>query len=273
VMVGLLFWALATLFMLPPKTHSAKKVDPKRIRHVVLVLDVSPSMKLLDAGPELKEARSKRVATLLQSFFQRVPMEQVRLSVIATYTSAKPVVVDTRDVGVVRNIIEDLPLDHAFDIGKTDLFSGIAVAVRLAKPWARHSTTLIVLSDGDTIPATGMPDLPPSINHTVCIGVGDTKAGQFIDGRQSRQDAAAMKQMAIRLRGVYHDGNQKHIPSDLLAEITSVETESRLARLTKRDLALISLAVCGPLLVALPWLLQAFGTGHRPGRRGGAYLA
>jgi hypothetical protein len=127
-----LMWALATLAFLPPKTHEAKKTDPTQLKHVVLVLDVSPSMKLKDAGPNQLQTRAERAATLLQSFFERVPMEQVRLSVIATYTSAKPVVIDTRDVGVVKNILTDLPLSHAFAAGSTDLFSGLAEAARVA---------------------------------------------------------------------------------------------------------------------------------------------
>ncbi len=270
VMLGGLVWALASLFLVEPKVHQSRRVDPKQIRHVVLVLDVSPSMKLTDAGPDLKEARAERAAALLQSFFQRVPMEQVRLSVVATYTGAKPVVVDTRDVGVVKNILTDLPLSHAFEAGQTNLFAGLAEAARVAHAWPRHSTTIIVLSDGDTVPATGMPDMPPSISHTVLIGVGDTRAGQFIAGRQSRQDAATLKQVATRLRGVYHDGNQKHLPSDLLRDITALEAESFFKKLGRREYALIVLGLSISVLAVLPWALMAFGTRFRPGKRAGA---
>ena len=265
VMLGALVWGLASLFLVPPKVHQARKVDPRQIRHVVLVLDVSPSMKLKDAGPELSESRSERAAELLQSFFQRVPMEQVRLSVVATYNGAKPVVIDTRDVGVVKNILTDLPLSHAFEAGQTQLFAGLEMAAQVAHAWPRHSTTLIVVSDGDTVPATGMPDMPPSISHTVLIGVGDTRAGPFIDGRQSRQDAATLKQVATRLRGTYHDGNQKHLPTDLLRDITALESESAFKRLSRREYALIAVGVSVSFLAAMPWLLQAFGTAYRPG--------
>ena len=259
-------WALVSLFLLPPKTHEAKKIDPSRVKHLVLVLDVSPSMTLKDAGAELKQTRSERAAALLESLFQRVPMEQVRLSVIATYTSAKPVVIDTRDIGVVKNILSDLPLSHAFESGSTNLFSGITEAARTAHGWPRGSTTLVVISDGDTVPPSGMPELPPSVSHSVFIGVGDSRAGQFIDGRQSRQDAATLKQVAVRLRGVYHDGNQKHLPSDLLRDITALETESPFKRLTRREYALAALALGSTILAGLPWALYSFGTTYRPGR-------
>jgi len=259
-------WALASLALLPPKTHEAKKTDPKRLRRVILVLDVSPSMKLKDAGPDLTQTRAERASALLQSFFERVPMEQVRLSVVATYTSAKPVVVDTKDVSVVRNILTDLPLSHAFEAGSTNLFSGLTEAARIAHPWPRASTTVVVVSDGDTVPPTGMPEMPPSVNHTVLIGLGDPRAGQFINGRQSRQDAATLKQVAIRLRGVYHDGNQKHLPSELLRDITALEAESAFKKLGRREYALGALAAASFVLAALPAALHLFGTRYRPGR-------
>jgi Ca-activated chloride channel family protein len=261
-----LAWALASLALLPPKSHQAKEVDPNRLRRVIIVLDVSPSMKLKDAGPDLTQTRADRAAALLQSFFQRVPMEQVRLSVIATYSSAKPVVVDTKDVAVVRNILSDLPLSHAFEAGSTDLFSGLAEAARIAHPWPRASTTVVVVSDGDTVAPTGMPEMPPSVSHTVLIGLGDPRAGQFINGRQSRQDAATLKQVAIRLRGVYHDGNQKHLPSDLLRDITALEAESPFKRLGRREYALAALAAGSFTLSSLPWTLHFLGTRFRPGR-------
>ena len=40
-------------------------------------------------------------------------------------------------------------------------------AVELAKPWQAHSTTLLVVSDGDTIPDSGAPELPRSIHRAL----------------------------------------------------------------------------------------------------------
>ncbi len=68
-----------------------------------------------------------------------------------------------------------------------------------------------MLSDGDTVPATGMPKMPASIADVLIVGVGDPRQGSFIDGRMSRQDASTLRQIAARLGGIYHDGNQKHI--------------------------------------------------------------
>lgn len=260
-------WALATLLTVEPRVYRARQAEPNRQRHVIIVLDVSPSMRLEDAGPDGNIQRSKRAATLLRSFFERVPMEVVRLSVVATYTSAKPVVVDTTDVAVVDNILNDLPLAHAFDSGSTDLFSGIAEAARIAQPWERNSTSVIVVTDGDSVPPVGMPAMPPSVKDVVIVGVGDPRAGKFIDGRQSRQEAAMLQQIAVRLKGTYHDGNRNHLPTELLRRMTVLPEPGFFEKLTRREYALAALAASAVLLAGLPWALQAFGTAWRPGVR------
>lgn len=260
-------WALTTLHFIEPKVFKVREAEANQQRHVVIVLDVSPSMKLDDAGTDGKQRRSKRASELMFSFFKRVPMEMVKLSVIATYTSAKPVVVDTKDVAVVRNILDDLPLDHAFDSGKTDLFSGIREAARIAHPWERDSTTIVILSDGDSVPPGGMPQLPPSVAEVVLVGVGDPRAGKFINGYQSRQQAAAMQQVAVRLKGTYHDGNQHQLPTDLLRRMIAVPEPGFFEKLTLREYAFFALGAGSFVLAFLPWLLHIRGASWRPGVR------
>ncbi|MDB6131865.1 MAG: von Willebrand factor type [Verrucomicrobiales bacterium] len=262
-----LAWGLTSLYLEEPHSHKAREAAPNQQRHVILVLDVSPSMKLEDAGADGKQARSKRAGDLMRSFFQRVPMELVRLTVVATYTSAKPVVIDTRDVGVVRNIVDGLPLSHAFTSGKTDIFSGLKEAARIAQPWERNSTTILVLSDGDSVPATGMPHMPPSVSGVVVAGVGNPRTGKFINGHQSRQDAATLGQIAVRLKGTYFDGNAHELPTDMLRQITSVPEPGIFERLSRREYALICVAAGSLLLAGLPLALARMGTGWRPGFR------
>ena len=155
--LGALCWGLVTLLLLSPKIHKADFIPESEFRHLVLVLDVSPSMRLADAGPTGKQSRRSRASDLLKSFFARSPIEIYKTSVVAVYTGAKPVVENTTDMEVVRNVLEDLPLEYAFKAGPTDLFTGLEEAARVARPWQPHSTTVVVLSDGDTVPATGMP--------------------------------------------------------------------------------------------------------------------
>lgn len=263
-----LAWGLTTLLVLPPKVHKlTSRGKSSQLRHLLLVLDVSPSMELKDAGTDREQTRRQRAKDLLESFFQRVPVDLYRTSVIACYNGAKPVVVDTRDVEVVRNILDDLPLAYAFPVGKTDLFSGLAEAAKTARSWEPHSTTLLVVTDGDTVPATGMPKLPVSIAHVVICGVGDTRSGSFIDGQQSRQDASTLRQIAVRLGGVYHNGNEKHLSTSLLQSIAAGDRQSALAMLTLREYALLACGLGGAAYALLPLLLHFVGTHWRPGVR------
>lgn len=264
-----LAWALMTLLVRPPAKHSLDDGGATRhvgdFEHLLLVLDVSPSMRLVDAGPEKTQSRMQRARAVMESFFSRLPMERFRVSVVAVYNGALPVVVDTADAEVLGNILGDLPMHYAFQPGKTRLFDGLAEAVKIAQPWAPRSTTLVVLSDGDTIPASGMPRVPASIGEVLVVGVGDPITGKFIDGRQSRQDAATLRQLATRLSGHYHDANAKHLPSALLAPIAAAGEESPFLRLTEREYALAAAALASLLLALLPLFLRRHGTKWHPG--------
>ncbi len=263
-LVGLT-WGMVTLLLLPPHAHKIGEIPERDMRHLLLVLDVSPSMRLEDAGPEGKQSRAKRAAVLLRSFFERVPMDVYRTSVVAVYSEAKPVVVGTRDLEVIRNILEDLPMHHAFPSGRTNIFAGLEEAAKLAHPWRPGSATLVLVSDGDTIPPTGMPKLPASVAHVLIVGVGDPHSGRFIAGHQSRQDASTLRQLAVRLGGTYHNGNEKHLPTDLLRSIAFAGGGGVLERLTRREYALLSCGLGGAVLALLPLLLHMAGTRWRPG--------
>src|SRR5262245_24958043 len=105
--MGGLCWGLATLMILPPKIQTVKEgeVPPGEERNLLLVLAVSPSMRLQDAGPDGKQSRMKRASAILNSFFERTPIQAYKISVIAVYTEAKPVVVATKDMDVIQNIL------------------------------------------------------------------------------------------------------------------------------------------------------------------------
>lgn len=267
VSVALLAWGLVTLMLLKPKVHKLNEIPDSEYKNLLIVYDVSPSMNLVDAGPTQQQSRRQRTADLLKSFFERTPIELYKVSVVAVFTGAKPVVVGTTDLEVVRNILGDLPLQYAFRPGPTDLFAGLQEAARIAQPWRPRSTTVVIVSDGDTIPPTGMPKLPDSVAHVLVVGVGDAAAGRFIDGHQSRQDASTLRQLALRLGGQYHNGNEKQIGSALVKEMTFYPGKSAMERLTVREYALMAVGFGATILALLPWLLSRFGTHWRPGVR------
>jgi len=266
---GALAWGLTTLLLVEPRKHNAdgsRRIEAGDWRHVLLVLDVSPSMQLADAGPERKQSRMERARVVLESLFRRVPLELHRITVVAVYNGAKAVVEDTTDFEVVRNILGGLPMRHAFPSGKTRLFDGLDEAVRIAKPWNPASATLVLVSDGDTVPATGMPTLPPSIDDVLVVGIGDPSAGTFIDGRQSRQDVPGLRQIAARLGGTYWNGNELQLPSTRIAKLAAWGGADPFERLTRREYALIACAAGAAVLALLPLFLHFFGTRWRPGR-------
>jgi Ca-activated chloride channel family protein len=262
-----LAWGLVTLFVIDPKVARPKKTPEGGFRHLVIVLDVSPSMQLKDAGPGGRQSRAKRAADVLMSILNRVVLDQCRVSVVAFYSTARPVVVDCSDPEVVHNILSDLPLDQAFAVGKTKIIEGINEAVNLAKSWKPGSTTLIVASDGDTVPETGMPALPQSIAQVLVVGVGDARLGKFIDGHQSRQDAATLRQVATRLRGVYHDGNEKHLPSQNLATLARALPMRAETQTGRRELSLAAVATGATLLSGLVLALALMGSKWQAGVR------
>lgn len=260
-------WGLVTLLLLPPKVHKTGVIPEHEYRNLVLILDVSPSMRLQDAGPTGKQSRMHRAADLLKSFFERAPMELYRTSVVAVYTGAKPVVVGTTDLEIIRNILTDLPMNYAFKPGPTDIFAGLEEAARIARPWRPGSTTIMLVSDGDTVPATGLPKMPASVAHVVVVGVGDPQVGKFIEGHQSRQDTSTLRQLAVRLGGSYHNGNDKHLATELVKQVTETAGQSPLERLSRREYALIAVGAGAGVFALLPPLLHLAGTRWRPGAR------
>lgn len=268
--LSLLVWGLGTLYAIDPRVTKPVASSDKIARRILIVLDVSPSMQLTDAGLGMKQTRAKRAADILMSILDRVVLEQAKVSVVAFYTGAKPVVIDAQDPNVVRNILSDLPLDQAFELGKTSLMDGIREGFELAKPWREKSTTMLLVSDGDTVPETGMPQTPPAIARVLVIGVGDPRVGKFIDGHQSRQDASTLRQVAARLGGSYHDGNEKHLPSEFLADLAESLPLREEKPAGRRELAIAATAAGGALVSLVPVALAIAGTAWRPGAGGRA---
>lgn len=265
--VAAVVWGLAMLATDKPMSHGKGQPRDNEYRHLVLVLDVSPSMQIEDAGPTGKQKRADRAADLIQSFFERVQAEQYKTTIVAVYTEAKPVVKDTTDREVVRNILTDLPMRHAFKSGETNLFAGLQQAAEIAKPWAPGTAVLMCVTDGDTVPATGMPKMPASIGtNVVMVGVGNPTVGKSIGGHMSRQDTSTLRQVATRLNGSYHDGNDKHLTTELVSRIDEKATPRREEKWSNRDYALLMITIGSAALVLVPFVLTVIGTCWHPGR-------
>ncbi|MEX0586752.1 MAG: vWA domain-containing protein, partial [Pirellulales bacterium] len=221
VAVAALTWGLITLWQLDSAPEATGGSIDRSIHHVVVALDVSPSMHLVDAGPKGDQSRGDRAREVLRSILSRLDARRTRVSVVAFYSNARPVVVDTFDPDVTANVLEDLPLEHAFRGGKTNMYSGVKAAGELGAAWREGTATLLVVSDGDTLPPSEMPTLPPAFARAVVLGVGSPHRGTFIDGHSSRQDASSLERLALRLRGQYHDANTRHLPSEAIGTLAA----------------------------------------------------
>ena len=264
--LSLACWGFLSLFLVvEARVHKSGVIDENDYRHLVLVVDVSPSMHLEDAGPEGNRTRRQRASDVLESLFNRVPMRQFKVTLVAVYTDAKPLLEDSKDLEVVRHIMEKMPMWHAFKAGKTDLMAGIRQAFKMAKPWNPRSTHVLVLSDGDTVPATGMPKVPASVDQLLVVGVGDPNSGTFIHDHQSRQDVNTLRQFANRLRGVFHNGNQKQLTAQMVSRFTQEHESYKSAAWGRREWALLACVLGSSVLAIVPVLLHYFGTGFAGG--------
>ena len=268
IALGLACWGFASLWLVvEAEIHNKNKIEENEYKHLVLVVDVSPSMHLKDAGPERDRTRRQRASDVLESLFNRIPMRQFKISFIAVYTDAKMLLEDSKDHEVVRHIMEKMPMWHAYKPGKTKLMSGINEAVKVAKPWNPNSAFVLMLTDGDTVPTTGMPNLPASVADFIVVGVGDPTTGSFIDGHQSRQDINTLRQVANRLRGVYHNGNKKHLTSQIVGKFVRQEDEAAKKVWKRREWAMMAAVTGSAIFSIIPILLHYFGTTYKPGTK------
>ena len=258
-----LCWSLLVLMFLKSESGSGPLEEDiqnnESTERVMIILDVSPSMYLQDSGELGQLKRKQRAREVLESLMDRIANPHVKYSVVACFTGALPVVIDTVDRNLIANIL-DLPMDQAFTPGKTKLIKGIEKAFELSEKWPPNSTTFVLLSDGDYVEEQGMPTPPESMNEFIAAGVGSAD-GLFIDGHQSRQDALTLKRLARRLRGVYQDVNERHLSTNILGSL-AVEPEEEKGDFTLREWALLACGLSSFVLAMLPWLLARFAYSH-----------
>lgn len=262
--LALACWGFASLFwVVQERVHNTDAIDERDYRHLVLLVDVSPSMHLKDAGPDGSQSRRLRASAIVESLFNRIPLRRFKITFIAVYSDAKPLIEDSTDHEAVRSMMEDMPMWHAFESGKTDLMKGISLAAKIAKPWNPDSAYVVMVTDGDSVPAKGMPKLPASVADFFVVGVGDESKGEFIDGHQSRQDVSSLRQIANRLRGIYHNGNEKHLTSSMVGRLAEMKSGKHADRWTRREWALAAVVVGSAIMAILPLLMHYFGSSYQ----------
>lgn len=261
IMIAGSIWGLMTLISLDGSRTEAKAEGD---RHLFVLLDVSPSMLIEDAGPERNQRRSQRAADVLESVLNRAPGDHLKLSLSAFYTTQKQLIQGSIDRNLILYMARDLPLHIAFKAGKTNLLEALNKTAAQCAQLNRSSTTLLVLSDGDTVSDTGLEALPPSIDRVVIAGIGDTAKGQFIDSHISRQDTASLAQLARRMRGQFHDANTRNIPSESLTSLLSPASSKGIIGIDAKTTAITVIALTAALQALIPFLLHYVGAPTHP---------
>lgn len=257
-------WGLLVLLGLDGtvRSRAGGRVAPAS-RDLVVLLDVSPSMTIHDAGAQANLSRGARAAEVLRGVLELAPPERVRVTLVAFYSEALPLVIQCADREVVWNFLHKMPLVYAFPHGKTDLLKGLNKAGETARAFAGRNAALLLLTDGDTVSDTGLLPLPPVFAGAVLVGVGDRHRGERMDGHVSRQDEPTLRQLARRINGTYWDGNAENPPAALFRPLTGAPAQGALTGWSQRMLALFALGLGTLAQALLPALLQQFGARWR----------
>lgn len=256
-------WSLVMLLAFDGSSRMRER-NAAATRHLMVLLDVSPSMDLQDAGEGGRQTRRDRAGALLKSVLERANNDEVKITMACFYSDAMLLVKECADREVIWNFADNLPLHIAYRPGKTSLLKSLNTTAGFVKEFPRKSVTLLVLTDGDAVPDTGLQPMPSAVADVLFVGVGSVVRGTFLDGHLSRQDGTSLSQAARRLGGHYHDGNLKNVPGELLRHLTAGDQRSDHFQVGLRTLAIIVLALCAALICILPLLLEQFGSAWKP---------
>ena len=139
---ALMLLALATLCVALARPHRHTLVASDRST-VVLVLDVSGSMRATDVKPSRLGAAQAAVRT----FLEKVP-SRVRVALIAFAGDPQVAAPPTRDHELVRQALDSL--DYFSGFGGTAIGDALAAAVQLVKPTAPNGTQTIAYTVAKT---------------------------------------------------------------------------------------------------------------------------
>jgi hypothetical protein len=253
-------WGLLSLLAITGTETQSGDTKVKAGEQLVILVDVSPSMGIKDAGPKGEQTRSERLGDVMDALLARLG-NQVRYSVLCFYTRTIPLARQVRDKSVVANVFNDLPIEKVMKPGKTDLIAAVKKTLDFIDDYPRNSVTLLVCSDGDSVPLGSIGrELPASISKVMVLGVGSPVEGTAIDGHLSRQDKQVLAEVGQRLQGKSFDVNSRQLSSSELKGLMYTGLLEKNAELGHQRLSLAVLAICAFCYVLLPVALDCCGS-------------
>ena len=258
---GLLAFGLVVLLLQEPEAVE-KRPSTEGSQHLLVCFDASPSMYVPDSGPGGDKKRAVWAGEVMHAILSRIDTETTRVTVFAVYTDALPVVEDTYDLNVVEHLFDGMPFHTAFEAGSTQLTTGVEKALEYARKWPEGSAMLVVVSDGDSEERGGVKFRPSSIADSIVIGVGSPTTPTLIAGHRSKQEVGSLRALAKSLGGIYHQGNEKQLPSHVLNRLTMVQPRVG-DSVGVREVAFTSIGVGGTWIAMSTFLLALFGRRRR----------
>jgi Ca-activated chloride channel family protein len=270
--LAVMAWSLLTLLMahLSLGGHGDAPRTRNHAETVFLVLDYSPSMMIEDAGPDSKKlTRKQRMRDVVNAIVDRLG-EHVDYTLIGFYTRAYPLCEKVFDRRVVRNVLNNLPIEVAMENGPTDLGRAISESLHRAagtdgdQPrYRKNSITFILVTDGDTLEMPALPEVPDTIRRALVLGVGDVEKGVVLNGHLSHQEPETLRSIARHFAGEYVDVNAKHLPSAAMGTLLPPLAEVAGGGVSRTHAALVLFVAFSALYALLPVGLELFGSAWR----------
>lgn len=267
--LGAMAWSLLTLLMAQWGAGSGGAEPHRRPNPetVFLVLDFSPSMMIEDAGPDAKKlTRKQRMRDVVNAIVDRLG-EHVDYTLICFYTRPYPICEKVFDRCVVRNVLNNLPIEVAMENGPTDLGRAIneslqrAAAMDGSKPrYGRNSITFILVTDGDTLEMPALREVPDTVRRTLVLGVGDAEKSFALNGHLSRQEPGTLQFVARHLGGEYVDVNTKHLSSAAMSTLLPPLAGVADRGVSRTGVAVFLFAILSVLYALVPVGLEFFGS-------------
>ncbi len=233
----------------------AKEAELDRL---IIILDCSKSMNIRDAGPDGKETRATRARNVIFNIYKeigRVPST----TIFAFSDSAVPIVYDAKRWDVIQSVIRKASYSDAFDKENTSVESAIQTAFFCTRDWIEGSTTVLLITDGDSPVYSQDYEIPTSVRNFLVLGVGsvDGRAAGRQLSQQSRQEKEKLASLAAIADGEYFDANEQEIELADKYRFFPAPPEA-IPSQTEVSSSLAMFGVGCVILVALPLLLRLF---------------
>jgi Ca-activated chloride channel family protein len=230
---GLGLAALLLLITALARPQVAGQAEPTRVRsrNIMLVLDISSSMKATDFQPGNRLEVARKV---LRDFVKRRNGDLIGLVIFAGRAFLQAPL--TTDLDVLDRMIETVDIGTLPD--GTAIGTALALALDQLKNLPRNACTVVLITDGANNTGTPGPAQAAEAARTLGIRIhaiglsnGDTSqvalngvwSVRNLASRLSGRDEAALKDIAARSGGQFYKANDPEALDRILKEIDPLE--------------------------------------------------